>query len=242
MPLQAQTLRRTWTLLFLPPVLFLLVIVVTASVYFGIITQGDAQAIADRTQAATPYILATVQVILLWLIFHTLKKDDLTWREAGWEVQSGQNLWSEILTGAAFGTVLGVLYVTVLSPFQTFLQTTFGDYVPPESLLTSLGSAVLAFFIANVLFAPFVEEALYRGYALPRLVARFGPAIGVVIHCLFFGLLHWAGGFWYILLTGIVPGGLFAGLYLWRRNVITPFAAHLALNLVEFLFVWLVIR
>jgi len=56
----------------------------------------------------------------------------------------------------------------------------------------------------------------------------------------FFGLLHWAGGFWYILLTGLVAGGLFAGLYTARKNMIAPFAAHLVLNLVEFLFTWLV--
>ncbi len=233
------SLRRTWPLLILPPIIFFLVIV-AASIYFGVITQGDAN-IADRTQAATPYILTIVQFILLWLVFRTLKKDHLTWREAGWQVQPGQSLGREILIGAAFGVALGVLYVTVLAPFHTFLQTTFGDYVPPESLLTSLSSAVLPFFIANVLLAPFVEETLYRGYALPRLVTRFGPALGVGINCVFFGLLHWAGGFWYILLTGLVAGGLLAGLYQWRRNVITPFAAHLALNLVEFLFVWRVI-
>ncbi len=42
-----------------------------------------------------------------------------------------------------------------------------------------------------------------------------------------------------MLLTGLVAGGLFAGLYMARKNVIAPFAAHLALNVVEFLFVWL---
>ena len=234
------TLRRTWTLLVLPPVIFLLVII-TASIYFGVLSQGDAQAIADHTQAATPYILMIVQLILLWLVFRTLKKDTLTWRTAGWSLQPGQSLGRELLTGTVIGIIIGVLYVTILSPFHTWLQTTLGDYVPPESLLTSLGSAALPFFIANVLLAPFVEEALYRGYALPRLVARFGPALGVILNSLFFGFLHWAGGFWYILLTGIVAGGILSWLYLWRRNVITPFAAHLALNIVEFLFVWLVV-
>lgn len=234
------SLRRTWTLLVLPPIIFLLVII-AASVYFGVLSQGDAQAIADNTQSATPYLLVIVQLILLWQVFRALKKDTLTWRDAGWSLQPGQSLAREILLGAGIGVFLGVLYVTVLSPLHTWLQTTFGDYVPPESLLTSLGSVVLPFFIANVLLAPFVEEALYRGYTLPRLVTRFGPGVGIGINCLFFGLLHWAGGFWYILLTGIVAGGAFAALYQWRRTVLTPFAAHLALNIVEFLFVWLVV-
>jgi len=36
-----------------------------------------------------------------------------------------------------------------------------------------------------------------------------------------------------------VAGGLFAALFIKRSNLIAPFAAHLALNLVEFLFVML---
>lgn len=147
------SLRRTWTLLVLPPIIFLLVII-AASVYFGVLSQGDAQAIADNTQSATPYLLAIVQLILLWQVFRALKKDSLTWRDAGWSLQPGQSLTREILLGAGIGVILGVLYVTFLSPLHTWLQTTFGDYVPPESLLTSLGSVVLPFFIANVLLAP----------------------------------------------------------------------------------------
>jgi len=101
-----------------------------------------------------------------------------------------------------------------------------------------LGAALVPFFLANVLLAPFVEESLYRGYALDRLRQRYGLALAVVITCALFGLLHWAGGFWYILLTGFVAGGLFAGLRLWRRTLIAPFAAHLALNVLEFVWIW----
>jgi hypothetical protein len=36
-----------------------------------------------------------------------------------------------------------------------------------------------------------------------------------------------------------VAGGLFAGLYTARKNMIAPYAAHLALNVVEFLIIWL---
>lgn len=56
-----------------------------------------------------------------------------------------------------------------------------------------------------------------------------------------FQLLHWTGGFWYILLTGIVAGGLFAWLRVSRKNIIAPFSAHLALNIVETIFIVLAI-
>jgi len=39
----------------------------------------------------------------------------------------------------------------------------------------------------------------------------------------------------YLLLAGMVGGGFFAGLYHWRGGIVAPFAAHLVLNLVEFI-------
>jgi uncharacterized protein len=95
------------------------------------------------------------------------------------------------------------------------------------------------FFVTNVLLAPFVEESIYRGYAFVRPRQKYGDVVAVILTCICFGLLHWAGGFWYIVLTALVAGGTFAGLVLWRRNIVVAFAAHLALNLVEFVFVWL---
>ncbi|MBW7885329.1 MAG: CPBP family intramembrane metalloprotease [Caldilineaceae bacterium] len=68
---------------------------------------------------------------------------------------------------------------------------------------------------------------------------RYRQRSHILLSCLFFGLLHWAGGFWYIVLTGVVAGGILAGLFVWRRNIVVAFAAHLTLNLVEFLLVWI---
>lgn len=228
--------NKTWSLLIAPPLIFFLVIV-AASVYVGFTAQGDAQAIANRVPQAMPYILAIVQAILLVLFWRTASAQGLTWQNLGWQVKADQQLWREVLLGGSVGVGLAILYITVLSPLLIFLQTTIGDYVPPEELTASLGTAALPFFVANVLLAPFVEENIYRGYALPLLSQKFGLGTAVFLSCLCFGLLHWAGGFWYILLTGLVAGGLFSGLFVWRGHTIAPFAAHLALNLVEFFFI-----
>lgn len=232
------SLRRTWLLLLLPPVLFLLVII-AASVYFGFQSGGDAEVIANSTTQATPVLLLLVQLILLLLFGRTLRAERLTLRDLGWRVRDGQRLGTEVLLGVVPGVILVLLYIVALEPLMTLAQTNIGDYVPAGSLLTSLGSSVLPFFLANVVLAPWVEENIYRGYALTRLSQRYRTPIAIAISCLFFGLLHWAGGFWYILLTGVLAGGLFAGLTVWRKNMVAPFAAHLALNLVEFLYVWL---
>jgi hypothetical protein len=49
-----------------------------------------------------------------------------------------------------------------------------------------------------------------------------------------FGVLHWTGGLWYMVLTGLVAGGSFTALALWRGGLVAPFAAHLTLNMIEF--------
>jgi membrane protease YdiL (CAAX protease family) len=55
-----------------------------------------------------------------------------------------------------------------------------------------------------------------------------------VVSCIVFGLLHWTGGVWYMALTGVVAGGAFAALALWRGGLAAPFGAHLTLNVIEF--------
>jgi len=231
-------IRRTWALLVGAPLLFLAAIA-AASVYFGAVTRGDVQAIAEQTPQAMPVMLVVVQLLLLLFLVRSLWSERLAWSDIGWGLGQDQALWREALIGVLPGAALAVLYFTVLSPSLTWLQSHVGDYVPAGELTGALGASLVPFFLANVVLAPFVEESLYRGYALDRLQQRYGLPLAVIVSCAFFGLLHWAGGFWYILLTGVVAGGLFAGLRVWRRTLVAPFAAHLALNILEFVWIWL---
>lgn len=218
-----------------PPVLFL-VATVAVAFYYG--SQGaDPEQIAVLTQAAAPWILVVAQVLLLGLAA-------LLSRSAGglgWAMPKGRTLVVEALVGAACGVVLGLAYVFALAPALVWVQGNFGDYVPAGSVLPTVGAALVPFFVADVLLAPFVEESIYRGWATSRLLLRYGALPTALIVCGAFGLLHWAGGIWYMLLVGFVAGSLFMALRLLRRNLVAPFAAHFGLNVVEYLSV-LVIR
>jgi len=230
-----QSLSPLFIVLAVGPLLFLLLGVVF-SVYFAVAGITSPDVVADRVTHSIPRILLAVQVLLLVALWLVKRWQGLTWHDLGWS-HAGARVGPEIVRGLVPGLVLGVVYVFALSPLLTTLQTTFGDYVPPGDILPTLRSDLVPFFCANVAFAPFVEETLYRGYALPLLRRRFGVVGALAISCLCFGLLHWMGGIWYILLTGFVAGGMLAALFLWRGNVIAPFSAHLGLNLVEFGFV-----
>lgn len=229
-----------WFLLWFPPVLFLVVITIF-SIYFGISAQGDAGIIAAKTAEATPYILLTAQLLLLGIQFMVFRRQGLTLYDLGWRASAEQEPWKELLLGAAIGVPLGVLWIYAIEPILSTIQRTVGDYVPAGSLFPALGAAIIPFAIADILLAPFVEENIYRGYGMMKLLPRFGATGAILLSSLFFGVLHWTGGFWYILITGFIVGIPFAILRQRRGNMLVPFAAHLALNLVETLLIWLAV-
>jgi hypothetical protein len=180
-------------------------------------------------------------LLLLGIQFAVFHRQGLSMRDLGWRAGEGKVAWKELTLGAVIGASLGVLWIYAIEPILSSIQSTIGDYVPAGSLFPALGAAFIPFAIADVLLAPFVEENIYRGYGMTKLVPRFGAIGAILLSSLFFGLLHWSGGFWPILITYIIVGIPFAILRQRRGNILVPFEAHLALNLVETLLLWLVL-
>ncbi len=225
-------IRAVLVTLALAPIAFLVATTIV-SVVIGVGAQGDAVLIERQTRDSVPQILLTTQLLLLGLIAWRLRRDHLTRALIGWRRPSMRSL----IIGIALGAIIGVAYVTVLAPAIGLLQTTVGDYVPSGEMLAAYASALPLFFVANVILAPAVEESLYRGYAVPRLNARWGAVVAIIVSSVFFGLLHWAGGAWYMLATGLVVGVPFAILSLRAKSIVPAFAAHLVLNSIEFAWV-----
>lgn len=218
--------RRLWAVLLAGPVLFLAGIV-ALSVWFGA-TGTPPERIGAEVAGQAPGILAGVLAVLGLICLRLPLAALWAWPGA---VRAGRDAaW-----GAAVGAVLALAYLWFLDPLLTVLQA-MGDYVPPGEVLATVSASIPLFFLANVVLAPAVEETIFRGLALRELTARHGTAVAVLLSCLVFGLLHWTGGVWYMVLTGVVAGGAFAGLALWRGGLVAPFAAHLTLNAIEFLY------
>jgi uncharacterized protein len=227
------SLKRPWINLILAPVWFLIVIVII-SIYFG--GQGVSEAdTASEITNITPTIILAVQILILSVLLLTTKKDKFNIFTKGWSTHS--KVMVDIFGGLLTGSIIAVLYIWLFSPFQTYLQTTIGDYVPPGETMLVLGKQAVPFFIANVLLAPFVEESLYRNYALTRFLENHGKAKSIILTATMFGLLHWLGGFWYILMTALFIGLPFAIIAITRKNIIWVFVAHLTLNLIEFIYI-----
>ena len=222
--------HKVWLLFAAGPTLFL-VAIVFASIFLSMRGVNPEQ-IAQRVPLLMPHILLGVLLCLGVLTHFALQAETV------WVMPDAKKALADVGFGLLVGVALALVYFKLLAPLLEVVQRAVGDYVPPGSVLPTVSSSLGLFFIANVLLAPLVEETIYRGYALPLLTTHVGVTWAVVITCIFFGLLHWPGGFWYMLLTGAVAGGAFAGLSLWRGGILAPFAAHLALNVIEFVYVW----
>jgi membrane protease YdiL (CAAX protease family) len=222
-----------WWTLALPPALFLFAFV-CAGIVVGVQAQGNTQAIAARIPELVPVVLLVVEGALLLLILWALRRDGLSLRDVGWR-RGGKPLLGGVIAGIAIGGTIALLYLTVLQPLLVMVQRSVGDYVPAESQFPAFGSSLLLYFLANVALAPFVEETIYRGYALTQLRQRFSGGLAGLISVVSFALLHWSGGFWYMVLVGVAAGIPFTLLFVWQRHLQASFAAHLTLNTLEFL-------
>ena len=227
------SLKRPWINLALAPLWFL-VVIACFSAYF--ISSGIQETeLPIKITEYTPTIILLVQLLLLLTLWVTSRKEGFNLFKDGWTRRDYSS--GDIFLGIVTGAIIAGLYLFILSDLQAWMQVNIGDYVPAGETMTALGKQAIPFFIANVVLAPFVEESLYRNYALTRFSKRYGITSGILITSVMFGLLHWVGGFWYILMTIIFVGIPFAIIASKRGNMIWVFAAHLTLNLLEFIYI-----
>ncbi len=179
-----------------------------------------------------PWILLVTQFLLLAWVAFLMRRWRPTLDDLGLRVRPGTT--RIILFGMGAGAFLALGYEVALSPALDWLRTHVGDVVPPGETRRALGSAVVPFVLANVFLAPFVEELLFRGLLDWRFRALWGPRVAAVVGVVAFGLLHWAGGVFYIAATAAIG----AGFLTYRRrcgSLLGSIAGHLAFNTLEVL-------
>jgi membrane protease YdiL (CAAX protease family) len=226
--------RNLWIILFTPPFLFFFFIFI----YSVLLSIGgiNPATIPDIISSNISVLLFFVQICLSVLIFIIFRNNFSIIKNSLKTLEYKKDFF----IGIAFGVFLAVLYIILLMPFQNFLQFKIGDYIPVGSTTEFFKNNLFLFFLANVVLAPIVEEVLYRSVILNNLVQRIGKYKAVIISSFFFGLLHWVGGFWYILMTMLFIGIPFSLIAINKKNIFLVFIAHLTLNFLEFVFIFFV--
>jgi membrane protease YdiL (CAAX protease family) len=88
--------------------------------------------------------------------------------------------------------------------------------------------------VTGIVFrAGILEELFYRGYAMERLQSLgAGRWLATVIPLTIFAAGHWTGG-WANIVIALVIGGILAGFYLWRRDLVSNMFAHTLVDFVS---------
>lgn len=104
--------------------------------------------------------------------------------------------WVRTRPGAARAVLYGFVLAFAVALIGSALRTP--DIPTPMKDLMSDRSSILLIAIFAVTLGPLCEELAFRGFLQPVLVRSFGPAAGVVLAAVPFGMLHLSqyGGSW----------------------------------------------
>ncbi|GAA0483059.1 hypothetical protein IRB23M11_09570 [Alkalibacterium sp. m-11] len=128
--------------------------------------------------------------------------------------------------------VVASLFVYFFVSVLTFIPTLFDRIVPYVLELTgSEDLPVFYLFIVAVIFAPVVEEIVFRGYLLNKWVDKYGVNKGIIFSSVVFMAIHLQSLFIPQLLVGLVCGVT----YVKYNNLIYPIIAHALYNLLVIL-------
>lgn len=134
----------------------------------------------------------------------------------------------EVLGGACMGVGLTLLVSATLAHLYTLGEAEEHARAVEQTLLTAwdtLGPVVVVGLI--VLFAPLVEELVFRGMILRSLLGRLAPWLAVLISTAMFAVLH--GHLVHGSITAVL-GLVCAIASLWRGHVWIAVAIHAAYN------------
>jgi membrane protease YdiL (CAAX protease family) len=216
---------QVWTMMLLPPALLAGLIAVYAALSGW---RPDAPGAQETLRPALPAILAVNHLTLFSLLVLLLRRNGETLSNIGWSARRvGSTLTREMAIGLICALALYLLKEFVFDSVQAILA----GHAPTFMSLfrVHLRSDDVGWLLAGTTLV-FVEESIYRGYALPFLRTRWGAVPAVAATSMAFALLHWGQG-----LRGMIhalfAGALLAGVFLWRRNMIAGTAAHAFYNL-----------
>ncbi len=137
--------------------------------------------------------------------------------------KSEEDHWSRSLR---IGVLFGLGTVLFLLPNAIAL-----DYLRFDP---SFNANLPHWIVINLFLTIFAEEAFFRGFMQGSLARKWKKSIlSLLVAALFFGLPHYRGGIYYVVLSSLA--GLGYGLAYWKgRSLEAAMIAHFIVNLVHF--------
>jgi membrane protease YdiL (CAAX protease family) len=148
--------------------------------------------------------------------------------------------WSDAVVGVVTGVAMVFGAGILLQVVHAIVEAILGHSVSnPEQVPNEVKGALLAVSgVVIVGLAPLAEEVFFRGFLYKGLRRRFSVWPAALISAFFFGLVHFAGiRFLLIIPSLILVGVVLAGVYERRQSLMASVAAHATFNLIGFLFI-----
>lgn len=216
-------------MLLLPPVS--LAVLIFAYAALAGVSPADPESEAVIRAAIGPIIIVNHLALfgLLWIL---LRRHGESLVDIGWSVRAVD---STVLREIGIGLACGVgLYLFKELAVDSVRALMAGNPPTFQTLFRfDLGRLAPGLTLAAVTVV-FVEESIYRGYALPFFERRWGAVPAVLVTAAAFGPLHWGNGLGAVI-NATVYGILLAGIFLWRRNLVAGTVGHALYNLLVLL-------
>ena len=210
---------------------------VAAAFFPNVVSRGPGGAVRESPAffTLTSFIqeAALGGVVVLWILF--VKHGRLA--SLG---LPPRRLWTDVLVGIVAGVAMVFMAGIVLEVVHSIAQALLGHNVSnPEQVPSDVKGAYLAISgVVVVGLAPLAEEAFFRGFLYKGLRRRFSVWPAALISASFFGLVHFAGLKYLLIIPSlIVVGVVLALVYERRQSLMASVAAHAMFNLIGFLFI-----
>jgi len=164
----------------------------------------------------TPLLYLHNVALLVAIIYAFARAQSIRVPLAEWGWRPGRGLDREIAIGVLTGLVLA---------FLRYLPRTV---LWPDSAASDLSRSTWA-FERTIIWAPIIEETVFRGMLYRSLRDRWRWPVAVVVCAVVFAAVHQPASRWpYVFVAGVV----YALLREWRGSLLAPVAAHATFNLI----------
>lgn len=191
---------------------------------------AELNALIENTPIWLNFLLfAIARFIGFWLIIRFIKRRKYSLKRFGFiKFNLSKNLLRVLLAGGALIALTSAAFYIV----EQLLPNVNLDQEQDIAFTAASSSVeIVLAFIALVIIAPVVEEAIFRGLLLTSFIKRFGLALGVLLSSLLFGLVHWQPN---VGIVTFIMGLILAWLYLKSRSLYPAIMFHSLKNLVAF--------
>jgi membrane protease YdiL (CAAX protease family) len=140
---------------------------------------------------------------------------------------------ADLGVGAAAGLALVAVAYGTLAVVSLAVRAATGEAPPqPEQVAACVRGLALALFApVVVLLAPLGEELYFRGFLYRGLRRRFGVWPSALVSGALFGVVHFGGVAFLLIIPSLVLVGVgLALLFEWRGSLLAPMAAHAVFN------------